>query len=130
MNLEDFQTEFERGAVMNELRVFLKLSIAVELPFCLIGKLGLTGLAKLIETIMKFHSVIIVSILFKPSTKKVTNSFLSLIDWTFKCVDFIIQMVMVIGGDKPNGYGNRRRSINETPSLTIPFNSRLYPFFL
>ena len=96
MNLEDFQTEFERGAAMNEQRVLLKLSIAVELPICLVGKLGLTGLAKLIETIMKFYRVISVSILFKPSTKIVTNSFLSLIDWIFKCLDFIIQMIMVI----------------------------------
>ena len=131
MNLEDFQTEFERGAVMNEYRGLFRLSISVELPICLIGKFGLTGLAKLIETIMKLHSVIIVSILFKPSTKLVTNCFLSLINWIFKCLDFIIQTVRVIGGDKPIGYGNRRRSlILELPSLTIPCDSRLYPFFL
>ena len=102
----------------------------MELPICLIGKFGLAGLAKLIETIMKLHSVIIVSILFKLSTKIVTNCFLSLINWIFKCLDFIIQMIMVIGGDKPNGYDNRRRSIIlEIPSLTIPCNFRLYLFF-
>ena len=110
--------------------MLLKLSISVQLPICLIGKLGFTGLAKLIETVMKLHSVIVVSILFKPSTKIVTKSFLKLINWIFKCLDFITQMVMVIGGDKPNGYGNRRRSIIEIPSLTKPCNSWLYPLFL
>ena len=78
---------------------------------------------------MKLPSVITVSILFKPSNKIVTNCFLSLINRIFKC--FIIQMVKVIGGDKPNGYGYRRRSlILEIPSLTVPCNSRFYPFFL
>ena len=85
MNLEDFQTGFERGAVMNEKRVLLKISISVELPICLIGKLGLTGLAELIDKIMKLHSVIIVSIPLKPSAKVVTNCFLSLINWISKC---------------------------------------------
>ena len=73
---------------------------------------------------MKLHSVIIVSILFKPSTKIVINCFLSLINWIFKCLGFIFQIVMVIGGDKPNGYDNRRRSIIlEIHNLTITCNS-------
>ena len=97
---------------------------------CVVFQLGLTGLAKLIETIMKLDSVIIVSILYKPSTKVVTNCFVNLINWIFNCLDFIIQMLMLIGGDKPNGYGNRRRSIIfEKPSLTITSKYRLYLFF-
>ena len=39
MNLEDFQTEFEKGAVMNKYRVLFKLSMFVGLPICLIRKL-------------------------------------------------------------------------------------------